>query len=263
MALTAGALPQAPSAVMYGLSKACGENWSSMLSIFTQWPPTYRYPLEIGKTLPMVNQSGVRFYNETLAEDADTSRLNTAIASQSKVFTLFDEAHVEAYEGEDKLNEFVAFMGVGSGEFRSLVEGSDFVWKADSFEELAELMGVDSEALAATMEDYNNRAKGDGSHDPLGADPALMTPLEKKPFYAVQVEACAYSTCGGVRGDYEARAIGHDDLPIKGLFVCGIDNGSMQFNDYPYGLHGGSGQGAACTTGYVAANAACKDLGLA
>ena len=85
-----------------------------------------------------------------------------------------------------------------------------------------------------------------------------MTPLEKKPFYAVQVEACAYSTCGGVRGDREARAIGHDDLPIKGLFVCGIDNGSMQFNDYPYGLHGGSGQGAACTTGYVAANAACK-----
>ena len=176
---------------------------------------------------------------------------------------MFDEAHVEAYEGEDKLNEFVAFMGVGSGELRSLVEGSDFVWKADSFEELAELMGVDSEALAATMEDYNNRAKGDGSHDPLGADPALMTPLEKKPFYAVQVEACAYSTCGGVRGDSEARAIGHDDLPIKGLFVCGIDNGSMQFNDYPYGLHGGSGQGAACTTGYVAANAACKDLGLA
>ena len=29
-------------------------------------------------------------------------------------------------------------------------------------------MGVDSEALAATMKDYNNRAKGD----------ALMTPLE-------------------------------------------------------------------------------------
>ena len=95
MALTAGALPQAPSAIMYGLSKACGESWSSMLSIFTQWPPSYRYPLEIGKTLPMVNQSGKRFYNETLAEDADTARLNTAIASQSKVFTLFDEAHVE------------------------------------------------------------------------------------------------------------------------------------------------------------------------
>ena len=90
-----------------------------------------------------------------------------------------------------------------------------------------------------------------------------MTPLEKKPFYAVQVEACAYSTCGGVRGDSEARAIGHDDLPIKGLFVCGIDNGSMQFNDYPYGLAWRIGAGCCLHDGYVAANAACKDLGLA
>ena len=29
MALEAGAAPQAPSSVMYGLSKACGESWSS------------------------------------------------------------------------------------------------------------------------------------------------------------------------------------------------------------------------------------------
>lgn len=263
MALAAGALPQAPSSVMYGLSKACGESWSSMLSIFTQWPPSYRYPLEMGKTLPMINQNGERFYNETLGEDADTSRLNVAMASQSKVFTLFNEDHVKAYEGEDKLNEFVAFMGVGSGELRSAVEKSDYVWKAETFEELAELIDVDSQTLVATIEAYNSCASGDGSHDLFGADPTLMTSLENGPFYAVQVEACAYSTCGGIRGNYEARAVDSDDNPIKGLFVCGIDNGSMQYNDYPYGLHGGSGQGAACTTGFVAANAASKDLGIA
>ena len=262
MALAAGALPQAPSSVMYGLSKACGESWSSTLSIFVQWPPSYRYPLEIGKTLPMVNQNGERFYNETLVEDADTSRLNVALASQPKVFTLFDENFVKTYEGEDKLEEFVAFMGVGSGEFRSTVEKSDYVWKADTIEELAEAIGVDPETLSATVESYNNRANGDGTHDPFGADPAMMTALEA-PFYAVQVEACAYSTCGGVRGNHEARAVDANDEPIPGLFVCGIDNGSMQYNDYPYGLHGGSGQGAACTTGFVAANTACADLGIA
>ena len=87
-----------------------------------------------------------------------------------------------------------------------------------------------------------------------------MTPLEKKPFYAVQVEACAYSTCGGVRGDREARAIGHDDLPIKGLFVCGIDNGSMQFNDYPYGLHGGSGQGCCLHDGICCCERSLQEI---
>lgn len=262
MALSAGAAPQAPTAVMYGLSKICGESWSSMLSVFTQWPPSYRYPLEIGKTLPMVNQSGKRFYNETLVEDKDTSRLNVAIASQAKVFTLFNDDHVKLYEGEDKLNEFVASMGVGSGELRAAVENSEYVWKGDTFEELAKQMGVDPQTLKETMAAYNSCAKGDGSHDAFGADPALMTPLESGPFYAAQVEACAYSTCGGVRGDYEARAVDLNDNPIPGLFVCGIDNGSVQYNDYPYGLHGGSGQGAACTSGFVAANAACKDLGL-
>ena len=263
MALEAGAAPQAPSSVMYGLSKACGESWSSMLSIFTQWPPSYRYPLELGKFLPMVNQNGERFYNETLGEDADTARLNVAIASQPKVFTLFNEDHVKAYEGEENLNNFVAFMGVGSGELRSAVENSDFVWSADTIEDLAGQIGVDATVLASTVSDWNSCATGGDTHDAFGADPAQMTVLENGPFYAVQVEACAYSTCGGIRGNYEARAVDADDKPIPGLFVCGIDNGSMQYNDYPYGLHGGSGQGAACTTGYVAANAACKDLGLA
>ena len=97
------------------------------------------------------------------------------------------------------------------------LKAATFVWKANSFEELAELMGVDSEALAATMEDYNNRAKGDGSHDPLGADPALMTPLEKKPFYAVQVEACAIAPVAACE---EIMRRGRSDTTISPSRAC-------------------------------------------
>lgn len=259
MALAAGGLSQAPTAVMYGLSKVCGESWDSILTIFTQWPPSWRAPQEVGKTLPMVNQDGKRFYNETLVEDCDTSRLNVAIASQTKVFTLFDAKHVETYSGFD---EFDYLTGIGKGEFSSSIEKSAYVVKADTIEELAERMGVDAQTLSSTVKEYNARANGDGSHDPFGADGANMTPLETAPYYAAEVEACAYSTCGGVRSDYETRVIDADDQPIDGLFVCGLDNGSMYYNDYPYGLHGGSGQANACTTGFVAAGAACKDLGL-
>lgn len=263
MALAAGAVSQAPSSVMYGLSKIKDESWSSMLSVFTQWPPSLRYPLETGKTLPMVNESGCRFYNETLADDCDTSRLNVALASQAKVFTLFDERHVQTYEGEDKMNEFVTFMGVGGGELRASIESNKNVYKADTIEELADKIGVDRSALADTVADYNARANGDGTPDPFGADASYMTPLETAPFYAAQAEACAYATVGGIRGDEDSRAVGVDGKPVAGLFVCGIDNGSLQYNDYPYGLHGGSGQGSCCATGFAAANAACKDLGLA
>lgn len=259
MALAAGALSQAPSAVMFGLSKVCGESWDSILTAFTQWPPSWREPHEVGRTLPMVNEQGKRFYNETLVEDCDTSRINTAIATQTKAFTLFDARHVETYSGFD---EYDYGTGIGTGELSAAVEGSEYVLKADTIEELAELMGVDAAALVDTVADYNGRANGDGSHDPFGADATNMTPLEQAPFYAAQVEACAYSTCGGVRGDYETRVLDENNEPIEGLFACGLDNGSMYYNDYPYGLHGGSGQANACTTGYVAAETICKDLGL-
>lgn len=260
MALAAGGLSQAPSAVMFGLSKVREESWDSILSIFTQWPPSWRAPQEEGKTLPMVNEHGKRFYNETLVEECDTSRINTAIASQTKVFTLFDAKHVETYSGFD---EFDYGTGIATGEFGAAVEKSPYVHKADTLEELASLMGVDAAALTQTMSDWNARANGDGSHDPFGADAAVMAPVEQGPFYAAEIEACAYSTCGGVRGDYETRVLDENDEPIPGLFVAGLDNGSMYYNDYPYGLHGGSGQASACATGYAAAEAVCKDLGLA
>lgn len=259
MALEAGGASQAPAAVMYGLSKVVGDSWDGILTIFLQWPPSWRAPQPIGRTLPMVNETGKRFYNETLTEDADTSRLNVAIASQAAAFTVFDENHVTAYSTFD---EFDYLSGISHGNFRELAEKSDAVCKADTLEELAELMGVDADALVATIEDYNGRANGDGTHDPFGADAANMTPIQQAPFYAAKVEACAYSTCGGVRSNYDMQVVDETNAPIEGLYATGLDNGSMYYNDYPYGLHGGTGQANACTSGYVAGEAACKALGL-
>ncbi len=259
MALKAGAASQAPSALMFGLSEIAGESWDSILTIFTQWPPSWRAPQEVGKVLPMVNEKGRRFYNETQVEDCDTSRLNCAIASQKAVYTLFDENHVRTYEGFD---EFDYFTGIGTGELRSAIEKNDNVVKADTIEELAAAAGIDASALTKTVADYNAMIES-GVADVYGADVANLTPLAQPPFYAARVEACAYSTCGGVRGDIHAQAVDTDERPIPGLYVCGLDNGSLYFNDYPYGSHGGSGQANACTTGFVAAKAACEECGIA
>lgn len=262
MALSAGAAPQAPSAVMFGLSKVADESWDSIITIFTQWPPSWRIDpaetLPAGKCLPMVNQNGVRFYNETLVEECDTSRLNSAIASQELVFTLFDENHVKTYEG---VEEFDYWTGIGKGELRSAIENNSKVYSADTIEGLAEAMGVDAATLAQTVADYNQMI-AEGTPDKYGADVTNLTPLETAPFYAAQIEACAYSTCGGVRGGIRAQAVDMDEHDIPGLYVCGLDNGSLYFNDYPYGLHGGSGQASACTTGFVAGKAACEEIGI-
>lgn len=263
MALTAGTQSQAPTAIMYALSEIKDEDWASILSVVTQWPPHLRYPMEIGKTLPMVNEKGIRFYNETLADDSDSSRLNSAIASQPRVFTLFDEKHVKTYEGKENEEAFVAWMGVGGGELRESINSNSNVYQADSIAELAEMIGVDADTLVSTIEAYNACANGTGDPDPFGGDPENMTPLETAPFYAAEAQPNAFTTVGGVRGNEEARAVGMDGNPIEGLFVCGLDNASMQWNDYPYAQEGGSGQGSCVATGFAAANAACKDLGIA
>ena len=262
MALEVGAAPQAPSAVMFGLSKVADESWDSIITIFTQWPPSWRVDpaetLPAGKCLPMVNQNGVRFYNETLVEDCDTSRPNSAIASQATAFTLFDENHVKTYEG---VEEFDYWTGIGKGELRSAIEKNPKVYSADTIEDLAEAMGVDAATLAQTVADYNEMI-AKGAPDKYGADVAYLTPIETAPFYAAQIEACAYSTCGGVRGGLRAQAVDRNEQDIPGLYVCGLDNGSLYFNDYPYGLHSGSGQASACTTGFVAGKAACEEIGV-
>lgn len=266
MARIAGARPQAQSSVMYGLSLVENTDWDSVSSIFLLWPPSWRIDAAedpettpYGTPLPLVNQDGKRFYNEGKAEEANTSALNTAIAHQERVFVICEDSHVENYS---RFSSFDYGSGIAEGVLREELEGNPGVFKADTLEELARLMGVDEKTFTTTIEEYNARAHGDGSQDPFGCLPEAMTPIENGPFWAATVNACAYSTAGGIAANYNCQALDADDNPIKGLYVAGLDNGSLYYRDYPYGLHGGMGQGSALSTGYTAAQHACDELGL-
>ena len=123
-------------------------------------------------------------------------------------------------------------------------------------------MEVDPDAFVATIAAYNEHAANGGEADSFGTMPEEKTPILKAPFYAAKIVSCAYGTNGGVGTDYWCRAVNADDEVIEGLYAAGQDNGSMYFNDYPYGLMGGTCQGGACTTGFVCAESACDTLGL-
>lgn len=264
MAIDAGACEHSRSAVMYGLSKVVGDPWDGITTVFTQWPPSFWLDtdgiLPPGKCLPMVNHEGRRFYNETLAEECNTSRLNVCIASQPKVWTLFDQDHVDTYS---VISDFNYGTGTAAGNFAESIAKSPSVVKADTIEELAKAMGVPPETLSETIESYNARILGeDDSHDPFGADPGYQTPLLTPPFYAAAIESNVYGSCGGIRTDGKMNAVHADGTPVEGLYIGGQDNGSFWYNDYPYGEHGGTGQAFCCTSGFVAAESACDALGI-
>lgn len=263
MSLNAGAGRHAPTSVNYGLTTIEGSPWNSMLTIFTVWCPSWRVDpagtIPAGKSIPFVNQDGRRFYNEALLEDLNTSMLNTAVSSQVKAFAVFDKNHVDTYS---TFNEFDYITGIAKGNFRDELSSSSAVHEADTLEELADLMGVDKEGFVKTIAEYNACAEGKDVPDVMGTPPTEMTPVVEPPFYAARITACAYGTHGGVSTDYHCQAVDENGNPVVGLYVAGQDNGSMYFNDYPYGLMGGTCQGGALTTGFVAANSACDALSI-
>lgn len=142
---------------------------------------------------------------------------------------------------------------------------SGYLKRGASIEQLASVCGIDPQALAATVSDYNQQARG-------GADPAFgrgstpynrkqgdalhpgsnpcVAPIEQGPFYAVKVQPGCFGTFAGLKTDAHARVLGADGQAIAGLYAAGSDMASIMGGHYP---SGGINLGPAMTFGYIAA----------
>ncbi|WCM22801.1 FAD-dependent oxidoreductase [Paraburkholderia bryophila] len=143
--------------------------------------------------------------------------------------------------------------------FRSLL------YKADSLDALAALIGVDAQGLRDTVAKMNRYAasgvdedfaKGGNAFDTYYGDPSVkpnpcLAPLDTGPFYAVRVDAGDIGTKGGLVTDAFARVLREDASPIAGLYAIGNTSASMMGASYP---GAGSTLGPAMTFGYIAAN---------
>lgn len=141
---------------------------------------------------------------------------------------------------------------------------SGYMKKADTIEDLAELMGLDRVALRETIDRFNGFARagvdedfdrganaynhwyGDPRHKP---NPCLG-PIEKPPFYAIKLYPGDVGTFGGVVTDQFARVIDSGGAPIEGLYAAGNCTAGVTGKHYP---GGGGSIGPALTFGYVAA----------
>lgn len=131
-----------------------------------------------------------------------------------------------------------------------LQEAIDQGWgiKADSIAEIAEFFNLPS--LEATVERYNGYCE-DGVDVDFGKDAAFLTPVKTAPFYAFEYVPSAWGTNGGVKVDSHLRAMDKDNNAIPGLYVAGVDQGSVY--SVPYYTNEGSSVGLALGSGvYVA-----------
>lgn len=113
---------------------------------------------------------------------------------------------------------------------------SENALKADTLEELAELMEVPVDEFVATINHWNEMAAA-GKDTDFNFPGEMMMTIDTPPFYATKEYADGLCTAGGLLVDTECRVLDKNRQPIEGLFAAGIVSGGMFYNTYPHNLN--------------------------
>lgn len=110
---------------------------------------------------------------------------------------------------------------------------SENAFKADTLEELAELMEVPADTFVETINHWNEMCAA-GADTDFDMPGSMMMTIDQPPFYATKEFADGLCTTGGLIVDTECRVLDKDRQPIEGLFAAGIVSGGMFYNTYPH-----------------------------
>ena len=111
---------------------------------------------------------------------------------------------------------------VDRAKIEELLENSPFIHKANTLEELAEMMAVDQATFLDTIASYNDAfAKGLKTEPAFGKPLGASKPFDTPPYYAIQIFPLARKNFGGVKTDMRCRVLDKHFEPIKGLYAAG------------------------------------------
>jgi fumarate reductase flavoprotein subunit len=122
--------------------------------------------------------------------------------------------------------------------------------KADSIDELAQIMEVPVETFKAAVSRYTDLARS-GKDEDFGKDPQKLTTIEQAPFYACKTAPSILVTLSGLKINYRMQVLDTERNPIPGLYAAGNASGGFFANDYPIAAIGVS-HGRALTFGRLA-----------
>ena len=208
----------------------------------------------------LVDQTGKRFTNELTVANESMSSGGEAILHTKKYYAIYPQ------EAIDAMIETGYWKYVGAPEcwptggilYDSPMEGlNDFieegietgwVFKADTIEELAEMENLPD--LVDAVKAYDEMVAA-GEDSEFGKPIEMMKAIEVGgPYYLLQLNAGAFNTFGGCRTDDCCRALTPDFEAIPGLYIAGVENGSLYSR--PYYSVGGTCSGLAYSSGRIA-----------
>lgn len=118
--------------------------------------------------------------------------------------------------------------------FAKQIEGGT-VFKADTIEELADMLGFAGEAkenFLAQVDRYNE-LYDQQSDDDYGKEAFRLSALRTAPFYGGWFGACYLTTVDGIKINADMQALDENEEVIEGLYCAGDCSGSLFADNYP------------------------------
>ena len=238
------------------------------------WVPVIDITNDEGATIPwmvnrervnprciMVNKDGKRFANEASnynAFGAAFHQLDPGTFEYRNIpaWMIFDQEYLVRY---------------GLCRFRGEGQIPDWLTSASTLAELADLIGCDGLGLEETVECWNAQAadlddgdfhRGKSVNDIHWGDgtktiAATLGPINKPPYYAVEVRPGALGTKGGPLTNANAQVLDVDGEVIKGLYAAG--NAMASAMGMAYGGAGGT-LGPCMVFGFIAGKHSAEEL---
>ena len=153
----------------------------------------------------LVNQEGKRFVNEL--ETRDNVSAAELAQEGGYAYTILDQKMMDA-----------------SSTYNSYFT-KGYAVQADTYEELAEKLGIDPATFVATMEAWN-KAVADQKDDEFGRL-SFAAALDTAPYYAIKVSPGIHHTMGGVKINTNAEVLTEAGEAIPGLYAAGEVTGGV------------------------------------
>lgn len=209
---------------------------------------------------PFLNQEGYRFMNEGTWVQGKS--MNVMHQTGNIAWSIFDADY-------GKYNRMSLENGTGGGMFwdtmaagigqpfsdddvTATVESDVTVgntFKADTIEELADLIGVPADVMKASIDHYNELV-AKGADDDFHKPAEFLYPVVKAPFYAAKVGVALLAVVGGLSVNTDLQVLNDSKQPIEGLYATGNASGDLYAIDYPINMAGNS-NGRCVIWGYL------------
>ena len=168
----------------------------------------------------LINADGKRFIDEVGTRDVVSAAEIAQPGSYS--YLVVDQAML------DKSSVIAGYVKRG------------FVFQGNTYEELAEALGVDAATFAETMNTWNTYVEA--KNDPDFGRTSFAQPLNTAPYYAIKVTAGVHHTMGGLVINTDTEVLKDDGTVIAGLYAAGEVTG---------GVHGANRLGGNAVADFV------------